>query len=585
MKHKMIWLINNVFLLKLFWKNARKKSIIEIGIKCYQSVVSVFSFVWLLNRLLIMIQSGKSLKEMLVIIGIFFVLYLLGAIILSWYNCRFAPVENVKIRSKLDKLLIDEAKQLQIKYYENQNFFDTLQQAKDCVRTTAFEAFSNLTQGISSLLAFFSAILIIISIDPWLIVFCVFIFPMIFFSKYYGKIVAEKEKTLTKHNRIKNCVEEIMVNKDRAMEMRTSSAGKIPDHYFNKAQENILSIHKKFGKKMFSTNFIMTECSITFISIFCYLYGIIRSTAMPSYMVAEFSVMMVAVMNMVTKLRILFKCYENACNYSVKVNVLKEYLGFKYEESGKRKVESFESLEFQNVSFEYGGEMILSNVSFKVNRGEKIAVVGMNGAGKTTVVKLILRLYDVTQGKILYNDVDIREYDLKSYREQFAALFQDFYLFDNISISKNVLMNPCLNNDAVNRALINAGLKKNEIDIHRFVSREYDDSGVVMSGGQKQKVAIARLYCKKFEFAILDEPSASLDPISAKNLFNNLIENMKEKTVMTVGHQLSVLSSLDRILLFEKGRIIESGTHNDLMKQKKLYYNMYIYQTKQYDEK
>lgn len=581
MKPDKEWLSNNFFVLKLFFRHARCKTLIEAGIKAYQAVIDVFSSVWLLYYLLTKVEDGATYGEVLAVLGVFLLLHAAGSILKEWYDNSYAPGENARIRMELDEMLTEKAGRLPVRYYEDPAFYDTIRQAQECGRSVVFSAFSNLTETLRFLTAIASTILVAAKINPWLMLYNLFVFPMIYFSKRFGKAAAEKEKALTRPDRMKKCVRELMLNKNRAMEMRTSQAVSIPEKYYRLAKEESLSIHKRYGIRLFGMDFAMHEFSITLISVICYLYGILRSASVQTYMAAEFSVMFVAIMNMVSKVRKLFKCYENSCKYSVKVSMLKQYLAFDEETGGELEAGTFESLEFVNVSFSYGSGEVLQEVSFRIQKGEKIAVVGLNGAGKSTVAKLILRLYDVTKGEILYNGRNIKEYSLSGYRRQFAALFQDFLLFP-VTLEKNVLMGPEHDEARTRQALAQAGFSEKGIGTDTVMGREYDENGVVLSGGQKQKVAAARLYCRNFGLALLDEPSANMDPVSAKEWFDGLMSAAEGRAVIVIGHQLSLLKNMDRILFFNGGRITEAGTHKDLMRLKGSYSRLYHYQTDRY---
>jgi len=584
MKPDREWLSNNFFVLKLFFRHAKRKTLIEACVKAYQAVIDVFSSVWLLYYLLTRVEDGATYGEVLAVLGVFLFLHASGSILKEWYDNSYSPGENARIRMELDEMLMEKAGKLPVRYYEDPAFYDTIRQAEECGRSVVFSAFSNLTEALRFLTAIASTMLVAAKINPWLMLYNLFVFPMIYFSRKFGKAAAEKEKALTRPGRMKKCVRELMLDRNRAMEMRTSGAASIPEKYYRLAEEENLSIHRRHGIRLFGMDFAMHEFSITLISVVCYLYGILRSASVQTYMAAEFSVMFVAIMNMVSKVRRLFKCYENSCKYSIKVSLLKQYLAFDDETGGELEAGAFESLEFVNVSFTYGSGEVLREVSFRIRKGEKIAVVGLNGAGKSTVAKLILRLYDVTKGKILYNGRNIKEYSLSSYRRQFAALFQDFDLFP-VALEKNVLMGPEHDEARTWQALAQAGFAEKGISINTVMGREYNENGIVLSGGQKQKVAAARVYCRDFGLALLDEPSANMDPVSAKEWFDGLMNATDGRAVLVIGHQLSLLKGMDRILFFSGGRITEAGTHAEMMCRKGSYSRLYHDQTDRFQDR
>ena len=193
-----------------------------------------------------------------------------------------------------------------------------------------------------------------------------------------------------------------------------------------------------------------------------------------------------------------------------------------------------------------------------------------NGAGKTTLVKLLMRLYDPTEGEILYNGVNIKEYDLDAYRACIGAVFQDYKIFAS-TIAENVLADV---DDGTARDTVMAALKKSAFDeklgtlekgIDTELTREFYKDGTNLSGGEEQKIAIARVFAKPCELLIMDEPSSALDPISEYKLNHSISESAADKTVIFISHRLSTTRHADRIYMFESGKIVESGTHDELV--------------------
>ena len=250
-----------------------------------------------------------------------------------------------------------------------------------------------------------------------------------------------------------------------------------------------------------------------------------------------------------------------------------------------------EALELSHVSFRYPNteKDTLKDISIKINPGEKIAIVGENGAGKTTFVKLLMRLYDVTQGSIKYGDHDIREYNTHEYRKKISAVFQDYNIYA-ATIAENVLLRKYDEKDekdviaALDKADFTKKLKKLPDGINTQLTREFSDDGTNLSGGESQKIAISRVFLNNEDRAvsILDEPSSALDPVSEYKLNKNLIDNAENDTVIFISHRLSTTRMADRIYLFEKGSIIEQGNHEQLMELNGRYREMFDRQARNY---
>ncbi len=270
---------------------------------------------------------------------------------------------------------------------------------------------------------------------------------------------------------------------------------------------------------------------------------------------------------------------------------MKEFLGFESNvRSGSRVCGDFENLEFRNVYFRYPSAegYTLENVSFKINKGETLALVGVNGAGKSTLVKLLLRFYDVTEGEIILNGRNIKEYTLESLRGIFGAVFQDYTNFA-ISVNENLICHECSQEDKqkAETALRQSGVWEKISSLpdkgDTVLTKEFDKNGIGLSGGENQKLSVARLFAKDFSFAVLDEPSSALDPIAEYKMYESLINVTRGKTVLYISHRLSSAVLSDRILVLDGKKIAEDGTHEELMKKGGIYSEMFTLQASSYN--
>ena len=297
---------------------------------------------------------------------------------------------------------------------------------------------------------------------------------------------------------------------------------------------------------------------------------------------------------MVAMTWILIRLFENIMDImknGIFINNLRGFLEYVEEipqdQDGEEPGQVFESLEFRNVSFSYENEQTIKNLSFVINKGQTIALVGHNGAGKTTIIKLLLRLYDPTSGMILYNGRDIREYNLKAYKELFATTFQDFQMF-GMTIKENVLMGRHYENEdqRVITALKKAGVYEKVTTLkdgfHTMMTKEFDAEGAVLSGGETQKIAVARTFVKDAQMKIFDEPSSALDPIAEYELFQNIMKEGDKHTMLFISHRLSSVRNCDKVFMLERGHLIEEGTHDELMAANGSYAQMYKKQAMNY---
>lgn len=259
------------------------------------------------------------------------------------------------------------------------------------------------------------------------------------------------------------------------------------------------------------------------------------------------------------------------------------------EDKGIKFEGDVETVEFRDVTFTYpkADKPVLRNISFKIKRGEKISIVGLNGAGKSTLIKLICRMYKVDSGDILVNGRNIYDYDYMSYMNVISAVFQDYKLF-NFSIEENISCNAAGGDEErVNRLIDEVGMREKVDELPNGIKsrfgKEYDEEGIEMSGGQGQKIAIARALYKKASMVILDEPASALDPIAEAEIYEKFNSLVEDKTAIYISHRMSSSVFCDKILIIDGGTVADFDTHENLMKKTdSLYYKLFDSQAQNY---
>lgn len=258
----------------------------------------------------------------------------------------------------------------------------------------------------------------------------------------------------------------------------------------------------------------------------------------------------------------------------------------------KLQCDHVDSIVFEHVTFAYPGckKPTIIDMNFTWKKGERIAIVGYNGAGKTTLVKLLMGLYPPTSGRILVNGEDLEHLDKESYRKHFGTVFQDLQVFA-MTLVENVLLYTPESKEDYDKA--EKALKSAQFDIHHrgltkgldtMISREFDEEGFVCSGGQAQKIAIARVFMKNPDMVILDEPSSALDPLAEYNMYRNMMRASEGKGVIFISHRLSSARMATHIYMMKQGAIIEEGSHETLMERKGEYFAMFTLQAQNYQE-
>lgn len=257
----------------------------------------------------------------------------------------------------------------------------------------------------------------------------------------------------------------------------------------------------------------------------------------------------------------------------------------------EKRIDNEYELEFKNVSFGYpgSGEMALKNVSFRLRTGCRLAIVGANGAGKTTFIKLLCRLYDPTEGEILLNGINVKKYDYNEYIRLFSVVFQDYKIF-SFSVAENVSASQDFDEDRVRRSLEEAGLYDRVMEMKEGIhtkllkdQQEDGEEGLEISGGEKQKLALARALYRDAPVVILDEPTSALDPIAEQDIYQRFNRMVEDKTAIFISHRMSSCRFCDTIVVFDEGHIVQTGSHEELLQDKEgIYSRMWEAQAQYY---
>ena len=383
----------------------------------------------------------------------------------------------------------------------------------------------------------------------------------------------EREKAITRDKRTAEYVKRVYYEKKYAAEVRLYDVNDLMLQKQEEAVDRMEKVSLGYRMKTAFYSFIMKGSYSIFAGIVAYFYVVFRVKYGNVADVSSYVAMITAMSFSTYQLKAAVENRIYIFNESKLFENLEEFL----EQDRKPKEEKIvlneiESVELKNVTFTYPGANTptINGVSFKWSKGEKIAIVGYNGAGKTTLIKLLMGLYPVTEGQILVNGIDINEIDLDVYRDRFGTVFQDLQVFA-MTLSENVLM----------RRPGHRGLTKG---LDTVISREFDEEGFVPSGGQAQKIAIARVFAAQPDMVILDEPSSALDPLAEYNMYRNMMKLSEGKGVIFISHRLSSARMADEIYLVKDGKIVEQGTHEQMMALNGYYHEMFMLQAENYQD-
>lgn len=375
---------------------------------------------------------------------------------------------------------------------------------------------------------------------------------------------------------------------DYAKELRISEASTVLDKLYEESLEERRSVIGKYVRRaslcgmIWNTTGAIKDNGL----LLLLLYQLLIAKTLP---LGGFALAVTASWRVSAALKTLFNAFTDLSKHSLYIDKLRVFLDTKTAvPSGDKQPGDFERIEFCHVGFAYAdGTPVLRDVSFRVDKGRKIALVGYNGAGKTTLIKLLMRFYDVTDGAILYNGTDIRDYDLTAYRAKIAAVFQDYKIFA-ATVAENVAGGFCAEEDrprvtaALNEATFGDRLAKMDDGIDTPLTREFDERGVNLSGGEAQKVAIARAFFRRAAVTVMDEPSAALDPVAEYELNTHIRETLEGDTVIFISHRLSTTRDADEIFVLDGGSVAEHGSHDALMRRGGIYASLFNLQAEKY---
>lgn len=392
-----------------------------------------------------------------------------------------------------------------------------------------------------------------------------------------------------KYHRRADYFQRVFYLQDYAKEVRMNNISPLLIDRYNDAADDVIMNQKKYWDKISTLNCIQNigvqELGFMFIlPLYMGYCVLVKDTLSAGDFVATFNGAHAVAMSFQ------FLTVWALARFSEQGKMIDKYreflnADFKIKNGGEtvKKTEPKE-ITIKNLSFTYpnNDKPTLKDINLTIKPYEKIALVGYNGAGKTTLTNLLLRLYDATEGEILIDGENIKNATADSHRDRFAAVFQDFQIF-SCSLGENVALDINPQEEKVWDALKHSGFNKElKNGIRSELLREFDDEGVMFSGGEAQKTAIARAFYKDCPYVILDEPSANLDPVAEYNLNQAMIEAADKKTVIFISHRLSTTVNADRIYVMENGRIIESGNHQELMNLNGTYAYMFNLQAEKY---
>lgn len=532
------------------------------------------------------IQIGLSIRLILKRLIIFLILGILYIISSNLYNFLILKYKEY-LYLELNKKFLDNSLKFNLKDFENPEVYNIIQRAEQEIGIRPYNIIISLLSIISQSVNLISAFLILTKWHLTLIIG--FILLASFASKYFISISKNEYDILMNRKNYERkswYISHLLIKDEYIKEVRLFGLSKYLIQQFIELRsrffkENVDVLKRQY---IFSEIYQLMNYVISFFIIFLAIYestqGILLVGTAMTYINTS-SKIENAIQNIVSNI---FGIYKD----SLYIDNIKKY--FNYESNkfyGNKTLKNITTIEFVNVSFKYPNREVyaIRNTSFKIKKGEILAIVGENGSGKTTIIKLLNGLYDEYEGNILINGIEIREIDKKSLRNCLATLFQDYNKYQ-FTIKENIGFGSIDNLDDIEKIKYSA--KKGGAD--QFINclpNNYTqqvgywfEGGTQLSGGQWQKLGLSRLFMKNADCLILDEPTASLDPFSELEIFKQLYQNSNEKINIIITHRFINTVFANKIIVLKNGEIIEKGKHDELLKQDGFYKDMFDIQSR-----
>lgn len=582
------------YMLKTIWDADKGCVIYSFYKNCTEEVFSSFFVIAMMQIIYGYIENGKPYMDLVKFVVLFCSLHICIHLA-SAGHAYYIRLKTPKVYGHVFNKVIEKATHIELTRYEQSDFYDKFSKALDECLTKAMEGLRLFTWAFGCFLSTIAAMLIVAKTDPVMLLFSGISVAVSFFC---GNIINRYQYQLrdeeTKDKRTMEYVKRVFYEKKYAGEIRLYSIRDLLFDKYAKSVDSLYSINQRLYRKIIFYKALQNIVlfGVTCLCTYLYVTVVIKTTGAKK--IGVYVALVGSIDYLSWRIKTTVKNFIEAGKTCVFMNNLEDFLNMPTEEEDNgRKVEGeLGDISIEHLSFTYAGARlpVIRDLSLSIKKGERIALVGENGAGKTTLVKLLMGLYPVTEGSICIDGVDIAEYNKKDYHSHFGTVFQDLQIFA-LPLSHNVLMKEPENEterelivQSLEKAQFGETLKKLPKGIDTILTKEFDENGFVCSGGQAQKIAIARVFAKNPDIVILDEPSSALDPIAEYNMYHNMLQVSEGKTVFFISHRLSSARIADRIFFLEQGQVAESGTHDELMAKNGKYAEMFRLQAKNYKE-
>ena len=580
-----------LFLLKPYWKYGKGYILTILLMSVVLQPVASYLTALLPQKAIDAVMNESPRSDVILLIILFTLFIVLVAALQKVIQMAYTQMTLVKVSNKIKNDVNKKALQTDFKYYDHPDFFVKFIFAQDNFPIHAQNVVMILPDILRGIATVVAMIAIIATTGPVLLGITAF---FVILNAVVGlpaiKPTADYEVNLMDAWRPMEYSGRVLKTKENAAELRASGAGAKLLNSINASMNRFQTTYRQFIKRVAPFHLlqgavspIQAACILAYIIFFVIdgdksQIGLYASLTVASTALAE------GLNDAASSIMQMLQCIANG-------EKVAEFFEAESEIEPPRENAvpapggTFE-IEFRDVSFGYDEDSALfRDFNLHIKPGQRIAIVGENGAGKTTLTKLLLRLYDVNSGEVLVNGKNIKEYDIHGLRLRTGVVFQDIRVLA-MSLRDNLNVYNEVSDEKLIEILDNLGLsevlKRADYNLDTMVSREFTEDGIALSGGEAQKLMLARLFTSDFGLLILDEPSSALDPLAEVRLMKNILDISNTATTVMIAHRLSTVRDFDCIYHIENGMILESGTHDELMEQKGKYYEMFVSQGENY---
>ncbi len=581
--------------LKIVWEAGPRVVASGITFRVLAALIPVGVLVvsrWIIDAIVNVVKGHQPVSRVFWwMVGLEFGLALVGTILarLSDY-CDGLLVDrftrHVSIR------VMEHASRLDLASYEDPTFYDKLERARHQAndRIGMVQAFGQLLQGIVTAISLSISIL---AFAPWLLLLLIAgVIPAFLGESHFAFLGYALNMRLTPTRRQLDYLRDLGASKESAKELKLFG---LSQHFSGRYAQLADDVYKQsvalLKRRLRASSLFALLSTAAYYGAFAF---VVYRTVSGAMSVGTMVFLAGALSGASGNIQQIFTIFSSIADQALFLTDLLEF--FAVEPKVRTKASALpaprpirEGFEFQNVSFVYPGTTrpVLENLNFKLNRGERLALVGENGQGKTTMVKLITRLYDPTEGRILLDGIDLREYDVDDLHREIGVIFQDFMRYE-MTARENIAMGQIEARgdfksiaEAARKSLAAPVIQRLPLGYGQMLGRRFD-GGVDVSGGEWQKIALARAYLRNSQLLVLDEPTASLDARSEREVFDRFAELTAGKMALLISHRFSTVRMADRILVLEDGKIAEEGCHTDLISRGQRYSKMFELQAANY---